>query len=65
MRRLTMTAAEVCSVFRVSRQFTIRHRDALGGRKCGAHVVFPVAQVAGFFGVDKAELTTLLETEET
>lgn len=61
MRRLTMTAAEIKSLFRVGNHFINDHRGELGGIKCGMYVVFPVANVAEYFGVDKADVYQCLE----
>ena len=61
MRRLVMDTADVMAVFGVGRWWLDKHRDELGAVKCGSRVVYPVAKVAEFFGVDRADVHAAIE----
>ena len=65
MRRLTMTNSEVRDMFHVGRWWLDKHRGELGAVKCGSRVVYPVARVAEYFGVDRADVHAAMEEEVT
>lgn len=60
-----MDTADVMAVFGVGRWWLDKHRGELGAVKCGSRVVYPVARVAEYFGVDRAEVNEAMEEEAT
>lgn len=56
-----MDTAEVTAVFGVGRWWLDKHRGELGAVKCGSRVVYPVARVAEYFGVDRADVAAAME----